>query len=144
MDKDPTSTTSPTGLLGPLTTTFTPPTACSTPVFRFPPGVLQASFQSASQAQTCSSSPGFQLLIDATTCWPNHVSLPQSSISLHGAGYYSPGLICPVGYSTACTATGTGGSNFEYQFPLSVGDETAVGCCPRYGFSSVDQAHELH
>ena len=137
MDEDSTSTSSPTGLLGALTTTFTLPTGCSIPAFRFPPGVLQDSSQSASQAQTCDN----LLLIDATTCWPN---LPQSSISLHGAGYYSPGLICPVGYSTACTATGIGGSNFEYQFPLSVGDETAVGCCPRYGFSSVDQAHELH
>lgn len=45
-------------------------------------------------------------------------------------GFYSPGLVCPDGYLSACTATWDGFSDWQVQFPMTAG-ETAVGCCPR-------------
>ncbi|KAM3501722.1 hypothetical protein MY10362_005339 [Beauveria mimosiformis] len=46
-----------------------------------------------------------------------------------GWGFYSPGLVCPDGYTTACTAIFGQRADWSTQFPLVAG-ETAVGCCP--------------
>ncbi|KAI9654767.1 MAG: hypothetical protein M1821_005761 [Bathelium mastoideum] len=55
-----------------------------------------------------------------------------------GWGYYSPGLACPQGFTTACSAIGSNGTvttagnqaqRFSFQYPLDP-LETAAGCCP--------------
>lgn len=48
-----------------------------------------------------------------------------------GWGFYSPGLVCPHGYTSACTATAGGDAQWPVQFEMLEG-ETAVGCCPTY------------
>ncbi|KAI1123994.1 hypothetical protein F5Y10DRAFT_269535 [Nemania abortiva] len=48
-------------------------------------------------------------------------------------GVYSPGIICPGGYTSAVGATYGGSSDFNFQYPLTAG-ETAIGCCPQGGF----------
>ncbi|KAH8771020.1 hypothetical protein F5883DRAFT_551694 [Diaporthe sp. PMI_573] len=50
-------------------------------------------------------------------------------LPFRGWGFYSPGLICPHGYTSACTATAKGGAQWPVQFVMLEG-ETAVGCCP--------------
>lgn len=128
-------------ILGPLTTSFTPPPACATAVavgsiesgggnFLETLFGRQGSIVNiASLGQTCSRSNA----IDDTSCWPPVSSgALTKSAPLAGWGFYSPGVQCPAGYATACSATGgsKGGAGWEMQFQLKEG-ETAVGCCPR-------------
>lgn len=72
---------------------------------------------------------------DAITCWPpTSKGAPTPIVSpggWEGYGFYSPGLVCPAGYTSACTATEGGHSDWDVQFSMTQG-ETAVGCCPRY------------
>lgn len=114
---------SPRTNLGPLTTTFTPPPACTINVAGC------ATCAVAYQGQECLTSIG---AADATTCWPP-TSAGASSVSppFLGRGFYSPGLICPSGYTSACSATAGGSSAWPVEYPLNYG-ETAVGCCPTY------------
>ncbi|KAI2622391.1 hypothetical protein GGR54DRAFT_62049 [Hypoxylon sp. NC1633] len=109
-------------ILGPLTTTWTPPPACS---------VVVASCSTCGggwQAQTC---PGANTVHDNMNCWPPRTSgvyTPQQAFL--GWGVYSPANVCPFGYSTACSQKGagaTGDFTFEFQPRES---ETAIGCCP--------------
>ena len=104
--------------LGPLTTTFTPAPSCSVNIYRADDPSI------AWQGQECSSgNPN-----DATQCWPTAtVSAPQPPF--FGWGFYSPGLICPQGYTVACTTASNPAGAFSFQFPL-LPSETAVGCCP--------------
>lgn len=115
-------------ILGNLTTVFTPPPACVTalgsinsPLGRVGNLIGLGSIESiAHLGQTCSGGEA----IDATSCWP-----PVLSGAL--TGFYSPGVHCPAGYTTACSATaGSKEAGWEMQFKLQDG-ETAVGCCPR-------------
>jgi len=111
--------------LGPLTTTFTQPPACTV-------AVADGKDPSAWLAQSCD---GLKGAVDVTTCWPpTSKGAPSTTDALHGWGYYSPGIACPAGHASACSATGgaSGGSGWPVQFKLLDG-ETAVGCCPRYG-----------
>ncbi|ORX96287.1 hypothetical protein BCR34DRAFT_184373 [Clohesyomyces aquaticus] len=122
--------------LGPLTTTFTPPPHCSGAVITCP------TCSSASQGQTCfGSNPSSKGGVDDTACWPRATQYPPTP-PLVGLGFYSPGLICPTGYASACSAVSRGprddpGTTIlssgpiggTLQFPLVAG-ETAVGCCP--------------
>ena len=127
--------------LGPLTTTFTPLPGCTT-LFVSPdqPYYLY-------QGQTCTDSETF---VDDPQCWPTPETLRSRSIAaenLSGRGFYSPGLVCPAGFTSACRLTGTYHQafptatesstwrtafdpNFQFQFGL-LPEETAVGCCPR-------------
>jgi len=74
----------------PLTTTFTPPADCS--------GLYEPSFTVG--------------VVDPyTTCLP-------SGFTLGTTNFFSPGLICPAGYSTACHDT------------AGVSTITTVNCCP--------------
>ena len=64
------------------------------------------------------------------------ISIPPSptvdALELSGFGYYSPGLECPAGYTTAChggLAASNQRSSFTFQFPLRA-LESAIGCCP--------------
>ncbi|KAK3395832.1 UV radiation resistance protein and autophagy-related subunit 14-domain-containing protein [Sordaria brevicollis] len=127
-----------TAVLGPLTTTFTPPPACATAV-----AAIEGKFlgmgghvgNSGWLGQACSKGKP----ADDTSCWPPTSSGAESrSKALDGWGYYSPGLYCPVGYATACSATAGGKSNFDFQFAPGA-KETAAGCCPKgYECASVD------
>ncbi|KAK3986046.1 hypothetical protein QBC44DRAFT_297756 [Cladorrhinum sp. PSN332] len=118
--------------LGPLTTTFTPPSACATAVAVPSNGLLGGLFGGgpghdiAYLGQACSQgNPA-----EAASCWPEtSKGAPSKETSLRG--FYSPGLHCPAGYARACSATGGSGgkSDWPVQFRLVAG-ETAVGCCP--------------
>ncbi|KAH8678453.1 hypothetical protein BX600DRAFT_507398 [Xylariales sp. PMI_506] len=122
-------------LLGPLTTTFTPPASCTIAWFG---GVTSGTAQ-AWVAQDCHPVTDY-VNEDDLACWPTPTSgayTPSTSprVWANGWGFYSPGLICPSGYSSACSATAAGTSDFSMQFPLTAG-ETAIGCCPSgYGCS---------
>ena len=118
--------------LGPLTSIFNPPDACS----YYGGAGNSADLNGFWAAQGCSDST----MIDTDTCWPPITStLPQPSPPLEGFGFYSPGLVCPNGYYTACVssyateesaaASTIFASEYEFQFELEPG-ETAVGCCP--------------
>ncbi|KAF2474040.1 uncharacterized protein BDR25DRAFT_216579, partial [Lindgomyces ingoldianus] len=122
--------------LGPLTTTFTPPAHCTRPV------VGCTTCSSAWAAQSCFSyNPTSKGAMDDTACWPKATSYPRAP-PLAGLGFYSPGLLCPTGYTSACSAASrapgddlrtvidnNGPVSNSFQFPLIAG-ETAVGCCP--------------
>lgn len=111
-------------VLGPLTTTFTQPPECTT-------AVAEASDQAllGRLAEVCGSETG---AVD-TSCWPTtsgDVSGPSTDTP--GWGFYSPGVACPAGHTSACSATGglLGKSDWPLQYTLSA-SETAVGCCLR-------------
>lgn len=121
-------------VLGPLTTTFVPPPACTVGVGVVDGGLLGIGLIGggaqaiANLGQACSRGRG----VDATTCWPQTSNgAPAKAAPLNGWGYYSPGVQCPSGYATACVATAGGRADWPVQFRLNAG-ETAAGCCPRY------------
>ncbi|KAL2270755.1 hypothetical protein VTJ83DRAFT_126 [Remersonia thermophila] len=125
--------------LGPLTTTFTPPPACTVAVGAGPGGAFGSADKSVGLlGQRCSAGRAW----DATSCWPEtSQGAPEAAkqAPLRGWGYYSPGLHCPAGYATACSATGGAGgeTGWPVQFVLGAG-ETAVGCCPSgYGCANM-------
>ena len=126
-------------IIGPLTTTFTPPSTCSK-LFgidsTYNPDVFV-------QAMTCTSIVYSHLNVTSAQiaynpdCWP---SRPIAGGLTYQSGIYSPGFICPKGYTSACSSTFTGNTmpststqrnGYAFQYPLNLG-ETAVGCCPRY------------
>ncbi|KAL2162931.1 hypothetical protein VTH06DRAFT_6767 [Thermothelomyces fergusii] len=107
-------------LLGPLTTTWTMPDSCTVHVRNC------ATCDTGFRGQQCVSGQPE----DHTTCWPP--ALKADEPPRHpfvGWGFYSPGLVCPSGYTTACTAEYGGRPEWEIEFTL-IPDETAVGCCP--------------
>ncbi|CAI6333947.1 unnamed protein product [Periconia digitata] len=121
--------------LGPLTTAFAFPSHCSR---------VAVSGTLAVRGQTCRVRDAKPTAEDDTGCWPRATAYPSaaaSASSLQGLGFYSPGVMCPQGYATACSAaiatpgapppkvTGAPVPQFGFQFPLVAG-ETAVGCCP--------------
>ncbi|KAB5578850.1 hypothetical protein GE09DRAFT_1262110 [Coniochaeta sp. 2T2.1] len=128
-------------ILGPLTTVFTPPPACTVAVGQVDGGLLGLGLLGGGPAgnfaflgQTCNAGQP----ADATTCWPAPSSgAPPAPSPLRGWGVYSPGIECPAGYATACSATAGGTSGWPLQFQLTAG-ETAVGCCPNgYGCANI-------
>lgn len=132
-----------TFLLGPLTTTFTAPTRCS-----------QAYWLSDSSrvynptlGQICTTVDGEIDYSQDSSCLPPVASTILASLvgpseviytTYDYKGYYSPGIVCPAGYTTACAAqAGADGiqsalSNFQsFGFVHSAtADETVAGCCP--------------
>jgi hypothetical protein len=111
--------------LGPLTTTFTPPPACATAVAACP------TCNSALLGQSCDAAGA---PVDAASCWPAMTGAAASpSAPFHGLGFYSPGVACPNGYASACSATAGASSGWAMQFNLAA-LETAVGCCPKWVF----------
>lgn len=121
-------------ILGPLTTIFTPPPACTVAVGQGDGGLLGLGLLGGGSAgnfaflgQSCKAGQP----ADAATCWPATTSgAPAPPKALGGWGVYSPGIDCPAGYATACSATAGGTSGWPLQFQLTAG-ETAVGCCPK-------------
>ncbi|KAI0104260.1 hypothetical protein GGR51DRAFT_229316 [Nemania sp. FL0031] len=81
-------------------------------------------------AQTCISGT----VTDNQDCWPPRTTgVPATSGAVFGWGVYSPGIVCPGGYTSAVGATYGGSSDFNFQYPLTAG-ETAIGCCPLGGY----------
>jgi hypothetical protein len=107
--------------LGPLTTTFTPPTTCFlTTAFPATGGAFDVTGAGLAFAETYLSivSNG------ATSCYPsNYGYLGDLS------NYFSPGLVCPRGYSTGGLLT-------------TVNQETLAFCCPS-GFRQPGQPEFL-
>ncbi|KAA6412564.1 MAG: hypothetical protein FRX48_03555 [Lasallia pustulata] len=103
--------------LGPLTNSFTPPSSCTI-------NVIARDTGTAWQGQECTDDNVF----DAVTCWPT-ATVPAPVPPFEGWGFYSPGLVCPDGYTSACTASFNPSQSASFQFALS-SSETAVGCCP--------------
>ncbi|KAI8948136.1 hypothetical protein F4801DRAFT_581666 [Xylaria longipes] len=90
-------------------------------------------------AQTCMTG----VVTDNKECWPpTATDVPATSGALSGWGVYSPGIVCPGGYTSAAAATHGGSSDFQFQYPLTAG-ETALGCCPKGGFSPILDVNQL-
>ncbi|KAH6630031.1 hypothetical protein B0J18DRAFT_474650 [Chaetomium sp. MPI-SDFR-AT-0129] len=118
--------------LGPLTTTWTMPDSCTVHVLNCP--TCDGGFR----GQQCVSTDGRGAPQDHTTCWPPTTSLAGTPrYPFVGWGFYSPGLACPAGYTTACTAQYGGRSGWDIEFTLIPG-ETAIGCCPE-GFECANR-----
>jgi hypothetical protein len=107
--------------LGPLVTPFAYPSTCTS-------AFLDCSTcPDAWLAQTCGDN-GVQ---DDRDCWPPLFNGDLlTSAPFNGGGFYSPGILCPVGYTSACSATGGGDTSYSFQYDL-LDAETAIGCCPR-------------
>lgn len=109
-------------ILGPLTTEFTAPPDCSFA------GVSGTPLSIGWLGQTCVG----DALADASTCWPPATpAAPSATTPLSGWGFYSPGISCPAGHTTACYATHGFRTGWDMQYTMEEG-ETAVGCCPTY------------
>ncbi|KAL7951688.1 hypothetical protein V8C42DRAFT_304868 [Trichoderma barbatum] len=110
-------------LLGPLTTTWTMPETCS--IYMPPCSTCDQGFR----GQSCNAISDGRVQ-DNTACWPpvkQGIASPEWPFI--GWGFYSPGIACPAGYRTACTAVYGQRPQWDTQFTL-VSSETAVGCCP--------------
>ncbi|KAK8044215.1 hypothetical protein PG993_004239 [Apiospora rasikravindrae] len=113
-------------VLGPLTTVFTPDPTCVTPMA----GYCQSQYWVAWQGQVCTP------LANPPAGPPYTPGAATTDVAatgyLGGWGFYSPGLACPSGSTSACSKTADDPDDddgFTFQFPLTAG-ETAVGCCP--------------
>ncbi|KAK4099247.1 hypothetical protein N658DRAFT_498617 [Parathielavia hyrcaniae] len=107
-------------VLGPLTTVFTPPAPCTIAIG------LCATCDVAWLGQTCAPTT----VQDDPGCWPTTTAgAPEPGRPLYGWGFYSPGLECPAGYTSACTAIAGTTSAWQVQY-LMEPEETFVGCCP--------------
>jgi hypothetical protein len=128
------ATTTRHNALGPLTTVFTADPTCMTLMFR---ECGSSDVCTGWLAQTCTSD-----LAGTTTsygpsnefaCFPPLTSGTVTE-TYGGWGFYSPGLSCPSGYTSACSATAGATGSFQFEYPLVLG-ETAVGCCPTYVYN---------
>ena len=109
-------------LLGPLTETFTPPATCTTTA-----GCSSCIATAAWLGQDCAANLNAE---DAASCWPPRQGAPATPPQpFAGWGFYSPGYVCPMGYTAACSATSGGNKGWPVQFILA-SSETAIGCCP--------------
>ncbi|CAI7617208.1 unnamed protein product [Penicillium pancosmium] len=104
---------------GPLITPFTLPSSCATP---FLPCELCTV---ALKGQVC----GPSYYTDDPECWPLRPLETQSPRPRFLQGFYSPGVSCPAGYTSACQVTHGGGGGFSFDVPPTT-SETAIGCCP--------------
>lgn len=141
----------PHTILGSLTTAFQPPSACQ--------GIWGDVYSSTDIAArwgvTCdinNRKSGLRPVQDGPNCYPPGLISYSSDLDNNQPGVtlplYSPGLVCPSGWSAACTvrrgngaptpniATVTGDflpylDDSKFWSILQDG-ETLVGCCPRY------------
>lgn len=129
----PNVVTEPAGtLIGPLTTTWSLPKSCAVNF------AVCSTCSDLFAGQKCIDkvNTGDSGLQDNYECWPprNTKNVATKGHPLTGWGFYSPGLACPTGFTSACTAIFGQRPDWEIQFPLKAG-ETAIGCCPEYVFS---------
>ncbi|KAK0629271.1 hypothetical protein B0T17DRAFT_505853 [Bombardia bombarda] len=115
-DPPPATSLAARSIIGPLTSTFTPPSACAKCIVSQHPDTIWAAHCSAYQAD----------------CLDNWQCLPESW-KFDGRAFYSPGLYCPDGWQTnAVVISGT----YVPDIPMSdivkllEADETAALCCP--------------
>ncbi len=131
--------------LGPLTTTFSAPSSCS---------LVDGSFTKTGGGlngvvgYACRAVAGNGQIFGADpACFPNSLAAYISTGDkwLTSIAVYSPGSICPNGFSSACTMTRsandeppTTGRLFQTasraMFNILEIGETAIGCCPKYVF----------
>lgn len=111
-------------VLGPLTTVFTPPPSCSRVFFGSLTDITYGPLSAGWQAQSCAGTAGWprNFQLDAS-CWPP--GMPAfASVPWPNWAVYSPGRLCPAGYTKAWMGTtGIG------DLPVAAG-ETVIGCCP--------------
>jgi hypothetical protein len=79
------------------------------------------------QGQTCNVASNAH---DWTDCWPPRATSMVDPGVMMGWGFYSPGIACPQGYTTAAMATAGGSTGWGLEYSLTDG-ETAAACCPR-------------
>lgn len=122
--------------LGPMTTAWAQPSSCTIPM-----AVTQSAEGAFADTQTVAL--GLSCLASITcnsesiSCSTSYFSTPDPacvppqtmSYNYAGDGFYSPGLVCPQSYTTACETTNAGTRNFQPYYALTAG-ETAAGCCP--------------
>jgi hypothetical protein len=122
----------PGTLLGPLTTVWSQPLSCS--IFYT---ALDEDDLYLWAGQRCASINGDKKarIEDDPDCWPPRAKgVKDHKQPFNGWGFYSPGIKCPKGYRTACSAI-HGDQQWDIQYTPKSG-ETAVGCCPEYVDSS--------
>lgn len=132
-----------TSNLGPLTTTFVPASSCGVMDGSFTKvgGGLNGAVGYACQVATRDG----QIFGPDPACFPNSLAsyINNGDRWLSSLAVYSPGSICPEGFSAACTVERSKddepptttrniitASRAMYNV-LQIG-ETAVGCCPKY------------
>lgn len=133
-------------VLGPLTTTFTPPSSCFN-IFQSigsNVGFDKSSFDNPtyfSQAASCTEFSSENVLDSDSNCFPPYPPSAWPSVSQFvGYQIYSPAFICPLGYSTACLSARFQDGQLSSVLPnmsfifeaTSAAGETVAGCCPRY------------
>jgi len=114
--------TSPKTLLGPLTTTWTPPGVCSYYM------ATCDTCTTAFQGQTCNQASKAH---DWTDCFPprgKDYTMGDPGVFM-GWGMYSPAYVCPVGFTTVAMATAGGSTGWGIEYSMDAG-ETAAACCP--------------
>jgi hypothetical protein len=119
--------------VGPLTTVFTPPTACFTPAIESDadPSVFQAYY-----GNTCIATGTGSTLVLAPSCYPPGTGIVFASYST--MPFYSPGLSCPAGFTSACAVTRVEGETLPQStrstdpniWSMLEPGETAIACCP--------------
>ena len=113
-------------LLGPLTETWTMPESCT--YYHEQCAACDVAFRGQACASVAGDDEGRPE--DNASCWPPVTSgVKEPEAPFYGWGFYSPGIVCPAGYTTACTAVHGENPDWEVQFKPRPG-ETAVGCCP--------------
>lgn len=109
--------------LGPLTTTFTPPSTCfSTTAFPATGGGEDVTGAGLAYAETYLQIVSNQ----ATSCYPSNYGYFGVSTN-----YFSPGLVCPSGYSTGGLLTTSNGETLGYCCPSGFrqpGDQIYHSC----------------
>ena len=140
-----------TGYLGPLTTTFIQPASCNSLPILYQDTIVHEGYPTIDtivSGLTCistyltsctrfisttgtDSTSCFQGLIYTSTTDTSCSPSPRTTgLYLPSGGFYSPGLVCPKSYYSACTTTFSGAGDWQPVIPLTAG-ETAAGCCPR-------------
>ncbi|KAI0403193.1 hypothetical protein F4802DRAFT_320487 [Xylaria palmicola] len=109
--QNPATTTTPNDhLLGPLATVFSADPTCLT--------LLLGECGSSSACtewlgQTCQLESSSYWPSNDVSCWPSWT--PGANIQqFAGWGFYSPGLSCPEGYTSACSTTAGETGNFQF------------------------------
>lgn len=122
-------------ILGPLTTTWTPPETCASTIIPCHSG-CNVGWLAQSCIETDNGS-GYWIH-EAVECFPPRtvgVKTPDNSM-FDDWGVYSPGLACPAGMTSHVDCLSTYGvPNTKMALGASVElrpGETAAGCCPRW------------
>lgn len=114
--------------VGPLTTTFTPPQDCSTPrVF----DIIVPGLTLLIRGGEVYSNGDFNF---ASSCFPPITTEIGSPIGATVLQVYSPGSICPFGYTSACLIVSPGASIESAGTVLAwsaiASGDTVTACCP--------------